>query len=63
LNFCDKCTEQSVDTFVLGHESSYFSPLSERQKNVIKIYWNRHTANSHKMALPPVCSVSDLRLE
>lgn len=37
------------------------SLLSERQRTVLQIYKNRHTANAHKMAMPPVCSLENLR--
>ena len=63
MEFCDNAPSESViSNFVLnGSESSYLAPLSERQKNVIKIYWKRHTANAHKMAMPPICSIQNFR--
>jgi len=59
LNFCDKAP--GIEEFMAGHESRYYAPLSDRQKNVIKIYWKRHTANAHKMIMPPICDLSNLR--
>lgn len=67
MEFCDNAgansllANKNVSDFVNGHESAYFIPLSDRQKAVIKIYWKRHTANAHKMAMPPVCGLSTLR--
>jgi len=62
MDFCDKCpSEEIVNNFVKGNESSYFSPLDERKKTVIKIYWKRHKVNAHKMIMPPICSISNLR--
>ena len=60
LNFCDHASPL-VEQFMTGHESSFFAPLSERQKNIIRIYWKRHTANAHKMSTPPVCNLKSLR--
>lgn len=59
MNFCDN--SPSIEEFIAGHEPSYFAPLSDRQKNVIRIYWKRHTANAHKMIMPPICDLSKLR--
>jgi NAD+ synthase len=59
MDFCDKAP--TVEEFIAGHEPSYFAPLSDRQKNVIRIYWKRHTANAHKMVMPPVCDLKSLR--
>ncbi len=61
LNFCYNCSESNVNNFVYGNESAYFAPLDDRKKEVIKIYWKRHCANAHKMAMPPVCELSNLR--
>jgi len=35
--------------------------LSARQEKVLAIYWKRHIANAHKMEMPPVCDLSNLR--
>jgi NAD+ synthase len=61
LEFCDKYREESIDSFVAGFESNLFAPLSDRQKNVIRIYWKRHSANAHKMVMPPICILKSLR--
>lgn len=59
MDFCDNTL--GVDEFISGNESTFFSPLSDRQKEVIRIYWKRHIVNTHKMSMPPICSVSNLR--
>ena len=59
MGFCE--TALGIDEFLAGNESTFFRPLSDRQKEVIRIYWKRHIANTHKMSMPPVCSVSVLR--
>jgi len=35
--------------------------LTDRQREVLQIYRTRHFANKHKMEMPPVCSVENLR--
>jgi NAD+ synthase len=35
----------------------FTSLLSDRQKEVMKIYAKRHNANQHKMKMPPICIV------
>ncbi len=59
MDFCE--TALGIDDFLSGNESTFFRPLSDRQKEVIRIYWKRHIVNTHKMSMPPVCSVSNLR--
>jgi NAD+ synthase len=59
MEFCD--TALGIEGFIAGHESAFFSPLSDRQKEVIRIYWKRHKANAHKMIMPPICNISNLR--
>jgi NAD+ synthase len=64
MEFCDKNVPIGLlsDLERTGElHGEFFAPLSERQKEVIKIYWKRHTANAHKMAMPPICSLSNLR--
>jgi len=61
LEFCDKCSDEVVDNFVSGFESNFFSPLTERQKTVIRIYWKRHKVNTHKMSMPPICGLNSIR--
>jgi len=36
-----------------------FESLDERQKEVLKIYTKLHKGNSHKMLMPPVCTLSN----
>jgi len=60
MGFCD-IYGLSVQELVNGHENSLLAPYSDRQKNVLKIYWKRHTANAHKMIMPPICDLSNLR--
>ena len=60
MNFCDNCPE--VDkVFIAGFESKFFEPLSDRQREVLNIYWTRHTINAHKMIMPPICQLANLR--
>jgi NAD+ synthase len=55
MDFCDKHTAEEIQAM------SFPEMLSVRQAEVVKIYWARHTANAHKMAMPPICSLSNLR--
>lgn len=55
MNFCDQHTPAEIDRM------SFPEMLSERQAKVVQIYWKRHTANAHKMAMPPICPLSNLR--
>jgi NAD+ synthase len=41
------------------HDES-FSSLTKRQSEVITIYLKRHTANQHKMQMPPICRRGDI---
>lgn len=64
MNFCDSVKPHAIDIFVKAPILDFFDkPITERQKEVIKIYWNRHKANAHKMDMPPICDVSKLREE
>ena len=38
------------------------SMMSSRQKEVLDIYRARHTANAHKMSMPPICDIQKLRI-
>jgi NAD+ synthase len=60
MEFCDTAPE-IIEGFVGGHEFAFTAPLSDRQKEVVKIYWKRHKANSHKMIMPPICDLFNLR--
>lgn len=55
MNFCDEYSVTEIESM------SFPEMLSTRQTQVLKIYWNRHIANAHKMAMPPICYVGDLR--
>lgn len=55
LNFCDQHTAEEINNM------SFPFMLSQRQSDIVKIYWKRHTANVHKMEMPPVCDLSNLR--
>ena len=55
MDFCDQHTPLEIETM------SFPEMLSERQSKVVQIYWKRHKANAHKMAMPPVCSIESLR--
>ena len=41
--------------FFLTNAQSLFGDFTEREIEVLKIYRQRHVANSHKMKMPPVC--------
>jgi NAD+ synthase len=55
MNFCDKHSTAENETM------QYPDMLSARQTQVVKIYWKRHTVNQHKMIMPPICEISNLR--
>lgn len=55
LNFCDRHTQEQIEYM------SFPDMLSNRQAQVLKIYWARHTANAHKMSMPPICELSKFR--
>ena len=55
MEFCDNHSLKEVE------EMSFPEMLSARQAEIVKIYWKRHTANSHKMDMPPVFSTKHLR--
>jgi NAD+ synthase len=38
-------------------EISLKTKMTERQKEVLTIYHNRHIANRHKMEMPPICKI------
>lgn len=52
LNFCDKYSASEIKNM------SFPEMLSQRQSEVVKIYWKRHLANEHKMSMPPICIIS-----
>lgn len=60
MDFCDQFNDEEVEAALIG---GFQIPemLSERQMQVIKIYWKRHKVNAHKMQMPPVCNLSNLR--
>ena len=37
--------------------------LSDRQRKVLEIYTNNHYINAHKMCIPPICDLSNLKNE
>lgn len=51
MNFCDEHSASDIE------KMSFPEMLSERQTQIVKIYWKRHTANAHKMAMPPICQL------
>lgn len=62
MAYCDTKKGYDLDLFVTtGMKEFVDDSLTERQREVVKIYWKRHQANTHKMSMPPVCSVSNLR--
>ncbi len=60
MNFCDKHGDEAVNNH-LGGTSCFPDMLSHRQTEILNIYWIRHITNSHKMNMPPVCNLSNLR--
>lgn len=59
MDFCSQLNVTSgLDSLLNGYESRIFGPLTERQKEILKIYWTRHKANAHKMSMPPICKVN-----
>jgi NAD+ synthase len=61
MNACEHLHLETLIGLAIGHENSLLAPYSERQKNVLKVYWKRHVANAHKMIMPPICDLSNLR--
>jgi NAD+ synthase len=61
MNECDRLTINTLKDLLNGHENSLIAPYPERKKHVLKVYWKRHTANAHKMIMPPICDLSNLR--
>ena len=61
MNECDHLTIGALKDLASGHESALIAPYSERKKHVLKVYWKRHTANAHKMIMPPICDLSNIR--
>jgi NAD+ synthase len=51
MDFCDQHSPFEIE------KMSFPEILSERQVQVVKIYWKRHKANSHKMEMPPICEL------
>ena len=58
---CGKFSTHTLDAFMSGHENFAIASYSDRQKEVIRIYWKRHTVNAHKMAMTPICSLDSIR--
>lgn len=62
MKFCEKTNKNTIKLFVVsGMPELFEETLTERQCEVLKIYWKRHTANLHKMSMPPICSIEALR--
>lgn len=59
---CGKFSHNALEAFIHGHENSVLAPYADRQKEVIRIYWKRHTVNAHKMSMPPICSLDSIRI-
>lgn len=58
LEWALEYTDKHFDEVTASH---FEGDLTERQINVLQIYWARHKNNAHKMAMPPVCILSNLR--
>lgn len=62
MEYCDNVSPKMMDVLMKFPDTSYLTePVTERQLQVLKIYWKRHRANAHKMEMPPICSVENLR--
>lgn len=64
MEFCEKYDTNYIETVMSGLSSVNppIKTLSEREKEVIRIYWNRHVINAHKMSMPPICDLKSLRV-
>jgi len=63
LVFCDTIPVPVLNNFLKGGSipalyQPMLSALTERQSEVVKIYWKRHQANAHKMIMPPICPLN-----
>jgi NAD+ synthase len=64
MEFCDKQKEMTLNFFIATGEKAMFDDvLTDRQLEIVDIYWKRHQANTHKMSMPPICELSKLREE
>ena len=53
MDFIEKWTIENKSKWQKGSEQ--LLNLSERQKEILAIYWRMHSANQHKMVPIPVC--------
>ena len=60
LDYADKNFKGDLG-FEKNQDINQDGTLTDRQKTVLSIYWKRHTANAHKMQMPPICSLESLR--
>ena len=58
LEWALEYTDKHFDEVTASH---FEGDLTERQVHVLQVYWARHKANTHKMSIPPVCSIDSLR--
>lgn len=60
MDYADKNFKEDL-SFEKNQDMNQDGTLTERQIKVLEIYWKRHTANAHKMAMPPICELGNLR--
>lgn len=60
MDYADK-NYDSNHSFNKNQDMNQDGTLTERQIKVLEIYWKRHTANAHKMQMPPICDLSKLK--
>jgi NAD+ synthase len=60
MDFCEDKSNDILYNYFYGKNGS-FPDVTTRQSEVLTIYLKRHMANTHKMSMPPICSVSKLR--
>lgn len=64
MEYCDTEKEMALNLFVISDMKEMLDEsLTDRQREVVKIYWKRHQANTHKMSMPPICGLSKMREE
>jgi len=61
MDYTDKFSFFDVEEALGSGPFKFPDLLSDRQMKILKIYWSRHRANEHKMQMPPVCDLSNLR--
>lgn len=61
MSYCERLMD---DSLLATHTRLNFvinEKLSDRQREVLRIYYARNKANQHKMRMPPVCHIGTIR--